>query len=325
MDMNHTQCTKCGSSQLRWATMRKNVPFDLLQCQNCGHVLEQQDWMPPLLPLFQGRCINCGNSRSNGRCMGCRLSYEEDIQVHDELRFMVDPDLDLLDAARKASRMGRRLIALKLATAVAALDEGEQADIARALRVWLLSAIGESQAAVADAKAWVEHHPDAPAMAWASYGQQLQHAGVPGTAADAYQRALQKDPYQHMLRARRAQLLFQLHRDGQALEETIRVFSNGADDEKAIQIAVEVAGQLCNKFEASNRDDEIGRVLEHGQPFADRSALLLAHRARLAAMNGDGSRAKRDLKRARRLDPELEIYERVERAIRPERGSWWRW
>ncbi|MCA9568439.1 MAG: hypothetical protein KC656_11375 [Myxococcales bacterium] len=324
--MSEKQCSKCGSTQLRWATMRKNVPFDLLQCQKCGHVLDQQDWMPPVLPLFPGRCINCGNSRpQGGRCGGCGLSYEEDIQVHDELRFMVDPDLDLLDAARKASRQGRRLIALKLATAVAALDDEEPADIARALRVWLLSAIGEAQAAVADAKAWVESHRDAPAMAWASYGQQLQHGGFPGVAADAYHRALQKDPYQHVLRARRAQLLFQLHRDGQAIEETLRVLDNAGEDENAIQIAVEVAGQLCNKFEADGRDDEIQRLVERAAPYMDRSALLLAHRARLAAMRGDGTKAKRDLKRARRLDPELEIYERVERAIRPERGSWWRW
>ena len=63
--MSEKQCSKCGSTQLRWATMRKNVPFDLLQCQKCGHVLDQQDWMPPVLPLFPGRCINCGNSRSS--------------------------------------------------------------------------------------------------------------------------------------------------------------------------------------------------------------------------------------------------------------------
>jgi tetratricopeptide (TPR) repeat protein len=306
--------------------MRKAVPYDLLQCQTCGHVLEQQDWMPPLLPLSPDRCLNCGNRRGgNGRCTGCGLSYEEDIQVHDELRFMVDPDLDLMDAARKASRMGRRLIALKLATAVAQLDEGENADIARALRVWLLSAIGDAQAAVSDAKAWVESHPDPPAMAWASYGQQLQHGGFQGPAADAYHRALAKDPYQHLLRARRAQLLFHLSRDGQALDETMKVFDNAGEDENAIQIAIEVAGLLCDKFEVSNRDEEIQRVLERGRPYADRSPLLLAHRARLAAMRGEGTKAKRDLKRARRLDPELEIYERVERAIRPERGSWWRW
>ena len=49
----------------------------------------------------------------------------------------------LLDAARKASREGRRLIALKLTTAAASTNEADNGDVARALRVWLLSAIGE--------------------------------------------------------------------------------------------------------------------------------------------------------------------------------------
>ncbi len=324
--MSDTQCTKCGSAQLRWATMRKDIPFDLLQCQTCGQVLRQEDWVPPVLPLGPGRCINCGGTRPpGGRCGSCGLSYEEDIQVHDELRYMVDPELDLLDAARKASRMGRRLIALKLATAVAMLDEEGPADIARALRVWLLSAIGEGEAAIADAKSWVETHRDPPAMAWASYGQQLQHGGFPGAAADAYHRALQKDPYQHLLRARRAELLLQLRRDGQAMEETLRVIANAEEGDPAIPIAVGVAGQLCDRFEADNRDEEIERVLQHCGAYLTRSAVLLAHRARLAALRGDNSKARRDLKRARRIDPELAIYERVERAIRPEKGSWWRW
>ncbi len=305
--------------------MRRNVPFDLLQCQNCGHVEAQEDWMAPLMPLLPGRCMNCGSRRDFNGCVNCGLTKEEDTQVHDELRFMVAPELNHLDSARKASREGRRLIALKLATAAAAYNEDEKGDVARALRVWLLSAIGESQHALEDAKAWVESQQDPSAMAWASYGQQLQHGAFPGAAADAYYKTLMKDPYQHAIRARRAQLLLQLHRDGQALDEMLRVFDNARDDDTAIRIAIAVGEELCNMFETHNRDDEIARLLERGEDFVPRSALLLAHRARLSAMAGDTSRAKRDLKKARRLDPELEIYERVETAMRPQRGSWWRW
>lgn len=323
--MSEVRCTKCASTQLRWATMRRNVPFDLLQCQNCGTVVAQEDWMPPLLPLLPGRCMNCCNRRDFTGCANCGLTRDEDVQVHDELRFMVAPELNHLDAARKASREGRRLMALKLATAAAAINEDDKGDVARALRVWLLSAIGEAQHALEDAKAWVENQQDPSAMAWASYGQQLQHGAFPGTAADAYHRALLKDPYQHTIRAKRAQLLLLLHRDGQALDEMLRVFDNAKEDEAAIKIAVEVGEELCNMFETQNRDDEIARLLERGDEFVGQSAVLLAHRARLAALSGDSSVAKRDLKRARKLNPELEIYERVERAMKPQRGSWWRW
>lgn len=323
--MSADRCPRCQAPQLRWATLRRHVPIDVLQCQNCGHVADQQDWMAPLPPLLPGRCMNCGNRRDFEGCVNCGLTRDEDIQVHDELRQMVAPELNLLDAARTASRIGRRLIALKLATAAAAVNADGQGDVARALRVWLLSAVGESQHALEDAKAWVENVDDPPAMAWASYGQQLQHGAFPGAAADAYHRTLQKDPYQYSIRARRAQLLLQLRRDGQAMDEMLRVFDNATDDEAAISIAVGVAEELCNMFEVHSRDDEISRVLERAAPHVPGSPLLLAHRARLAALQGEASQARRDLKRARRLDPELEIYERVEKALRPQRGSWWKW
>ena len=67
------------------------------------------------------------------------------------------------------------------------------------------------------------------------------------------------------------------------------------------------------------------KMLERAEDHVHRSPKLLGHRARLAAVNGDTSGAKRDLKKARKLNPELEIYERVERAIKPARSSWWRW
>lgn len=281
--------------------------------------------MAPLPPLLPGRCMNCGNRRDFDGCVNCGLTREEDAQVHDELRQMVAPELNLLDASRQASRVGRRLIALKLATAAAATEEDGKTDVSRALRVWLLSAVGEAQHALEDAKAWVENVDDPSAMAWASYGQQLQHGAFPGAAADAYHRTLQKDPYQHSIRARRAQLLLQLRRDGQAMDEMLKVFDNASDDETAISIAVGVGEELCDMFEVQNRDDEIRRVIERAEIHVPGSALLLAHRARLAALGGDATQARRDLKKARRLDPELEIYERVERALRPQRGSWWKW
>ncbi|MGK0345614.1 MAG: hypothetical protein ACI855_001680, partial [Myxococcota bacterium] len=48
-------------------------------------------------------------------------------------------------------------------------------------------------------------------------------------------------------------------------------------------------------------------------------------KARLAAMEGDDVTAKRELKKAKRIDPSLPLYARVERLIRPQRTSWWRW
>ena len=162
-------------------------------------------------------------------------------------------------------------------------------------------------------------------MAWASYGQQLQNGAYPGGAADAYERALKKNAGQHAIRARRAGLLLQLGRSGQAAAEIIRVFSSEGVDEGSMGLALQVGEDLCNMYEGQYRDDEVERIVEFAADHVERSATLLAHRARVAAQQGDTGSAKRDLKKARRLDPELEIYERVERAMKPARSSWWRW
>jgi len=296
----------------------------VLQCQRCSNPEVEEDWVVPLMPLTQGGCMNCGDQRHNDVCTNCGLSRSDDAQVHDELRQLIAPTHNLLNAARAASRQGRRLISLKLATAAAANNVDGQGDVARALRVWLLSAIGESTAALEDSKAWVEQSPNPSHLAWASLGQQQQHAGFPGAAADAYLKALQIDPKQHRLRAARALILLQMNRDGQAAEEACQVFESRADDH-SIAIALQVAEKLCYQMETAFRDDEISRVLQRADAYVDRSAHMLAHRARLSALNGDESMARKDLKKARRINPDLEIYERIELQVKPQRNSWWRW
>ena len=153
----------------------------------------------------------------------------------------------------------------------------------------------------------------------------LEPACLQGCPADAYEKALRKNPGQHAIRARRAGLLLQLGRSGQAAAEIIKVFSSEGVDEGSIGLALQVGEDLCNMYEGQYRDDEVERIVEFAADHVERSATLLAHRARVAAQQGDAASAKRDLKKARRLDPELEIYERVERAMKPARSSWWRW
>lgn len=320
------QCPKCASSNIRWVTLRRTVPVDVLQCQDCGHALAEEDWVAPLLPLQVGRCVNCGDRRNNrGVCQGCGLSEAEDQQVHDELRQIVLPTGNHLAAAREASRQGRRLIGLKLASQAAAMDEDGQGDAARGLRVWLLSAIGESQAALEDCKTWVETSADPHGAAWASLGHQYQHAGFPGSAADAYAKSLTKNANQQAVRARRALLLLQMRREGQARDEAIAVLKSGTTDEQALGPALEVIEKIAESYEGQLRDDEVELLVKDVGPMVERSARLLAHRARVFALAGDLTSAKRDLKAARKIVPDLPVYAKVEATLRPQRSSWWRW
>lgn len=317
-------CSRCSSRESRWVTMRRPIPVDVRQCTACGLVLEEEDWVPPFRVLYPERCINCGDRRVDEICIACGLSREEDHQVHDTLRDHVAPDENMLAAARNASRQGRRLLALKLATAAAARDAGGQGEVAHALRIWLLSAIGEAPRALDDAKAWVDRDEDPSHLAWASYGQQLQHQGYPGAAADAYGKALVKEPARHGIRATRAKLLLELHREGQALNEIATIFHN-TDEPKAIAQAINTAESLLGFYDKTSRDDEIDILLGYVGRHTNQSALLLGHRARLAAAGGNVAEAKRDLKAARQLEPDLPIYDRVLRLLKSARTSWWRW
>jgi tetratricopeptide (TPR) repeat protein len=288
-------------------------------------VAAEEAWDPPLKPLLPGRCWNCCEKRDLDTCSNCKLDRQEDVEVHDELRFMMDPDVNHLKAARLANHRGRRLLALKLATAAAAMNEEGEGEVARALRVWLLASIGEPESALGDAKAWVDGLQDPSALAWASYGQQMEASGSPGGAADAYEKSLRKNAKQPNIRARRASLLLEIRRSGQAMDEAIRVLSIEGLDEPTIEIACGVAEKLCDMFEGQHRDDEIRRLLEYAGDYMDRSAVLLTHRARLAAIDGNAGVAKRDLKAAKALQPDLPIYDRVDQVLKPAKHSWWRW
>lgn len=319
------RCPKCSSPNIRWVTLRQTVCVDVLQCQACGTALAEEDWTAPLLAMRSGRCMNCGDVRRRGVCNGCGLDQHEDAQVHDELRQVINSRAGFLANAREAAHQGRRLLALKLATAAAAFNEDGQGEAARGLRVWLLGAIGEVNAATEDAKAWIEESPDPSAVAWAGLAQQYQNAGFPGSAADAFGKALAKDPSQHTIRARRASLLMGMRREGQASEEAMLVLENPASPAEAIDIALTVAVQLCDLYESQLRDDEIELIAQRCGPHVERSAKMLTHRARVAAVKGDIPSAKRDLRAARAMEPENPTYDKIDILVKPQQKSWWRW
>lgn len=305
--------------------MRRTVAVDVFQCRDCGTSVAEEDWQCPALPMRVGRCINCGEQRKRGVCQGCGLDQHEDVQVHDELRQMIDPRLNFMGTAGEATRQGRRLLALKLATAAAAFDEDKQGDAARGMRIWLLSSIGDPQSAMEDAKAWVEDTEDPSPVAWASLGQQYLAAGFPGSAADSFGKALSKNKDMPEIRAKRAQILLGMRREGQAAEEAFTVLAPVAVPQAALDIALGVMTKLADAFETQLRDDEIKHLLEKCHVHVERSATLLAHRARIAALAGDVNAAKRDLKSARSLEPENAAYDKIQKLLKPAATSWWRW
>jgi len=246
------------------------------------------------------------------------------VQVHDELRDLINSDLGHLDAARQAARDGRQLLALKLATAASLFDKPSRAVRARAIRIHLLSEINSPQSARDDAREWTQEEGDVPAIAWALYGKQLDACKATGAALEAFDRALAIDPNQTSVRIRKAELLVVVGREGQAAKE-IQTLLKKNREERHVQRALPLIEQLVCFHADALRDDQVLALLKDVASVVDRSPTLLIHRARIAALDGEVAAAKRDLKTARKLDPNRPEYVKVEHLLKSERSSWWQW
>ena len=67
-------CSKCGSTSLKWVSVKRHVPIDALQCQRCGASVAEEDWVAPLAPYLPENCVNCSDRRNFGTCVNCGLT-----------------------------------------------------------------------------------------------------------------------------------------------------------------------------------------------------------------------------------------------------------
>jgi len=273
----------------------------------------------PASPMRQGRCRNCGGVRYQGHCLDCGLSEEEDLEVHEELRALVHPTADRLACARLAMAMGRKLIALKLATASA--HDGPKPDVGRALRINLLSQIGEDAAAFSDARQWTVESPD-QAVAWAAYAEQLSSAERKGEAVAAFQKALSLDSNAHRVRARLAQLYLDLGRWGQA-QASARAVLNQKGDREATLAALGVIAHYVELLIQRGEQRSVEEVLESLGDRAGRHPTFLCARAWLAWQDNNHTLARKELKAARKMqvNSEYPLLEQMEELIKGAR--WW--
>ena len=311
-------CPECRRGTLGWATGREGErPVDQLRCDRCGYVLAIEDWHVPASPMRAGRCRNCGGVRYQGACLDCGLSEEEDREVHEELRSLVHPTADHLACARLAMAMGRRLIALKLATAAA--HDGPQRSVARALRISLLRQVGEQRAALGDARQWTVESPS-EAGAWASFAEQLIGSDRRGEAIAAFQKALELEPEAHRVRARLAQLYLELGRWGQA-QTTAREVLAQKGDREATLAALDVIARYVELLIRRGEVRSVEEILKGLGQRSRRHPTFLCASAWLAWRNDNVSLARRELKLARKLSAGHPLLQEMETLVKGRR--WW--
>lgn len=318
-------CSRCGRASLKWVTERLEFPVDVLRCEACGHAELVEDWTLPLRPMGPQSCTNCSDLVVDGRCRSCGLTVTDNQDVHNEMRDMVRPLASQWDAAQLARSRGRRLIALKLATSVLMIDEGGKRGPARAMRVELMHEIGEGAAALAEAKQWVERSSEPSPLAWDTLAQQLLLSGRGGEALETYQFAMERNPQQAYLRARRAEVMHAMGRLGQAHAEVCALWGAGAVEDAAAVVALRVADQLAQFYEEQERFSELALLLDAAGSYRDRSPVLGALQAMRLAREGDAAAASRILKRVRKAAPEHPFLAKAEAVVATHQRRWWQW
>lgn len=321
--MSAQSCPQCKKGTLTWNSRSKGEQLvDVLSCDSCGAVQAEEDWVVPLRLPGPGHCCNCGSVRKAGVCVSCGLSAEDDDLVHRELRDLIDTRSTMLAAARAANEAGRRLMALKLATA--AFVEDPSIEAPRVLRIEILHALHEDDDALVDARTWVTENGQNSALAWSTYGDVLRNVGRKGEAVEAMRRALELAPHLHAVRARLAELLYGIDRFAMAREEAVTVLRSAPEGEPAEQ-ALAVLGQYIRRLIQQQDFTEVQTLLvEIGEP-AKREANLICGLGWMAFFRQEPDEVMLHVRAARRLVPEHDLCLDLERRVAPKKKAWWSW
>jgi tetratricopeptide (TPR) repeat protein len=202
---------------------------DRCACAACGTELELEDWTLPLAPAVQGSCRNCGNEDPGARCWRCGLTRAEDRAVHRELADLVAPGLSLLVASKRARAMGRRALALKLATA--ALQDSGRPGPARLQRIQLLQELDLGLLAVDEGRVLLAEQPDWLAS-WSVMGELWEATGQTGRAVGCYQSALARFPDAHGVQVQLARLQLRMGRFGESRRLAAAALRDGTPNDQ---------------------------------------------------------------------------------------------
>ena len=149
-------------------------------------------------------------------------------------------------------------------------------------------------------------------------------AGRVDDAIQSLEKALEIDPSLHLIRCRRAKILYEHRREGQAIAE-LELLCAAPLRGRALESTFALGAMILGRFFEQGNYNESDRILKLFGARIDQSAHLLGYAAMRHAINGQSKEAARELKKAKRLQAELPIYEHVQTLLNTEKRGWRAW
>lgn len=313
----------------RWTTRTvEGQPRDIKIDATTNTAIAIASWTAPLEPLRPNHCANCGGPRelpdgvtiSGGgvripspRCTRCGLSADEDLRHHQDIITRLG-ESTFADAAERASRTGRHVLALKVATAGAYY--GEDRDRSRAQRIRELERVGASEVAQADVRAWLETARPLTATCLRIVELQVK-ARQHQAALSTLNEGLRRSPTDRALLLRLAQLHHELDDEQHAIPLALRCL--GPEDEHSLA-ALEIVLVYAEALLQDHRANESADLINRAAPYAHRNARATFTLAQAEHKRGQSSEARRWLRQTLGLNPAHEAAVELMRSIEQEMG-----
>ncbi|MCB9743205.1 MAG: hypothetical protein H6741_14285 [Alphaproteobacteria bacterium] len=300
----------------RWTTRLVNgEPRDIKVDATSGKPVGVANWTAPRGLLRVGHCANCGGPRRmpdtrmtmegggvripTPKCQDCGLTAQEDLATHQKIVEKLRA-VGFVDACERASRTGRHVLALKLATA--GFHFGEDIARSRVQRLTELSRLGYHELLREELKAWL-NVPKTPTSVALEVAEALVAAGQGKDAREALTEGLRHAPGAELLQLRRAQIALVMGDIAGAVPDVVHLATPGGEHvEPALQLIAKVAEALI----ADHRASEAVELIDHAAPAAHTHPATSLALARAEQSRGELATARRWYKHALHLNPDNE-------------------